>query len=107
MQQDRLIGAAGEGHYGAVRGWAGPAGVRQQPARPRAARPRPDAERLDLGHEPVRASGARRAAGRLDGPRRSSRISTTSARTRRIRDEQTAALLEWLDGRRRRPTPRS
>ena len=23
MQQDRLIGAAGEGHYGAVRGWAG------------------------------------------------------------------------------------
>src|SRR6266550_6545718 len=23
MQQDRLIGAAGEGRYGAVRGWAG------------------------------------------------------------------------------------
>jgi len=23
MQQDRLIGAAGEGHYGALRGWAG------------------------------------------------------------------------------------
>ena len=37
MQQDRLIGAAGEGHYAAVRGWAGPPGVRQQPAGPRAA----------------------------------------------------------------------
>jgi hypothetical protein len=23
MQQDRLIGAAGEAHYGAIRGWAG------------------------------------------------------------------------------------
>ena len=37
MQQDRLIGAAGEGRYAAIRGMGRPAGVRQQPARPGAA----------------------------------------------------------------------
>ena len=41
MQQDRLLGAAGEGRYEAIRGWAGRPGVRQQPAREGAARRRP------------------------------------------------------------------
>ena len=50
MQQDRLIGAAGEGHYAAIRGWAG---------RPeygnsllvRDSLQATDVERLDLGLE--------------------------------------------------------
>ena len=34
MQQDRLIGAAGEGRYAAHPRLGGPARIRQQPARP-------------------------------------------------------------------------
>ena len=83
MQQDRLIGAAGEGRYAAFRGWAGPAGVRQLAARPRAARGRDEVERLDLGLEPGRAPGdASRLAGRRRRSSSPSPTSTTSGRTR-------------------------
>src|SRR6266550_1437520 len=44
MQQDRLIGAAGEAHYGAVRGWAG----------------RPEYGNSLLVREPLAASGVER-----------------------------------------------
>ena len=76
MQQDRLIGAAGEGRYEAIRGWAGRPEygnsllVREPlaAADARAARPRA---------RPLGASGARRAAGRRDRARRRDAISTT------------------------------
>ena len=50
MQQDRLLGAAGEGRYAAVRGWAGRPeyGNSLLLKAPLAAT---DVERLDLGHE--------------------------------------------------------
>ena len=65
MQQDRLLGAAGEGRYEAVRGWAG---------RPeygnsllvKAPLVATDVDRLDLGRCPVprTASGSRSPAAR-------------------------------------------
>ena len=58
LQQDRLIGAAGEGRYESVRGLGRPARVRQRAARPRRRSRRRDAERLDLGLEPVGDPGA-------------------------------------------------
>ena len=98
MQQDRLIGAAGEGRYAAVRGWAG----------------RPEYGNSLLVREPLAAvrrrarstSGWNRSAHRVmvDAARRRggrssrSRTSTTSCRTTAVRDEQAAALLDWLDG---------
>ena len=65
MQQDRLLGAAGEGRYEAVRGWAG---------RPeygnsllvKAPLVATDVERLDLGTSRVRAPRPARAARRRD-----------------------------------------
>ncbi len=95
MQQDRLIGAAGEGHYAAIRGWAG---------RPeygnsllvRDSLQATDVERLDLGLE--------RSAHRA--------IVTMPARSRLLivvthlhhvvtgeaeREEQTSRMLAWLD----------
>ncbi len=103
MQQDRLIGAAGEGRYGAVRGWAGRpeygnsllvreplAASRRRPARPRA--------------RPLGASGGRGAA-RAARPCWSwSPTSTTRWTATPQRDEQAAALLGWLDEAPRRPT---
>ena len=70
MQQDRLIGAAGEGRYEAVRGWAGRPGVRQQPARQgaaggdgrRPAGPRPDP--LGAPRRVSRSPAARRSCSR-------------------------------------------
>ena len=69
MQQDRLIGAAGEGHYGAVRGWAGRPeyGNSLLVREPLAAA---GVERLDLGPQPLRAAVDRDAAGRRVRPRR-------------------------------------
>ena len=57
LQQDRLIGAAGEGRYEIVRGWAGrPEYGNALLVRAPLAAGR-DVERLDLGLEPVGASG--------------------------------------------------
>ena len=62
LQQDRLLGAAGEGRYEAHPRLGGPAGVRQQRARQGAARGR-GPERLDLGG----ARSAHRVLVRLPG----------------------------------------
>ena len=96
MQQDRLIGAAGEGHYGAVRGWAG----------------RPEYGNSLLVREPLAAT----EVDRLDlGPQRAahrSLIALPDGATvlvvvthlhhltpdAQIRDEQMAAILAWLEG---------
>ena len=96
MQQDRLIGAAGEGQYGAVRGWAG----------------RPEYGNSLLVREPLVARrtwtgstspGTGRRIGRASRCRAarrsswSSPTSTTSARTRRSATSRPTSLLEWLD----------
>jgi endonuclease/exonuclease/phosphatase family metal-dependent hydrolase len=95
MQQDRLIGAAGEGRYAAFRGWAG----------------RPEYGNSLLVREPLAATDVvrlelelNRAAHRVtlglpDG------VTVTVAVThlhhlepdRQIRDDQTRQLLEWLE----------
>ena len=96
MQQDRLIGAAGEGHYGAVRGWAGRPeyGNSLLVREPLVAT---DVDRLDLGHD----RSAHRARIALAGG------STVLAAVTHlhhlgpdegVRDEQTAAILDWLAG---------
>jgi endonuclease/exonuclease/phosphatase family metal-dependent hydrolase len=95
MQQDRLIGAAGDGHYGTVRGWAG----------------RPEYGNSLLVREPLTST----ATERLDlGTTRSvlrSLVALPSGASvlvvvthlhhltadEALRDEQTAALLAWLD----------
>jgi endonuclease/exonuclease/phosphatase family metal-dependent hydrolase len=96
MQQDRLIGAAGEGHYGAVRGWAG----------------RPEYGNSLLVREPLAATaterldlGAARAALRsvVALPSGASVLVVVThlhhlTPDEVLRDEQTAALLAWLDG---------
>lgn len=96
MQQDRLIGAAGERRYGAVRGWAG---------RPeygnslliREPLPATDLDRVDLGLD----RAAHRALVALpDGS--SVIVVVTHLHHLRpdegLRDEQTAAILAWLAG---------
>jgi len=95
MQQDRLIGAAGEARYAAVRGWAG---------RPeygnsllvRESLPATDEGRVDLGLN----RAAHRASMRLaDGP--TVTITVTHLHHRepdeQLRDEQTRQLLEWIE----------
>jgi len=96
MQQDRLIGAAGDGHYAAHRAWAGRPeyGNALLIREPLAAS---DVERLDLGH----SRSALRATIRLPGGTDVRYVVThlhhlTPDET--IRDEQAAALLDWLDG---------
>lgn len=95
MQQDRLIGAAGEGQYTAVRGWAGRPeyGNSLLIREPLVAR---DVDRLDLG--------LNRAAHRLiidlpDG--RAVAVVATHLHhpgaEETARDEQTAQLVAWLD----------
>jgi endonuclease/exonuclease/phosphatase family metal-dependent hydrolase len=95
MQQDRLIGAAGEGHYAASRAWAG---------RPeygnsllvRAPLLTRDQDRLDLGMN--------RAAGRVVVDI-SGDVSVTVAVThlhhvpadQPVREQQAKALVDWLD----------
>jgi endonuclease/exonuclease/phosphatase family metal-dependent hydrolase len=95
LQQDRIIGAAGEAHYRAVRGWAGRPEfgcsilVREslQPS---------DEARLDLGLD----REAHRVTVTLPGGSRVTFATThlhhpPDAVTER--DEQVAALVDWLD----------
>lgn len=96
MQQDRLIGAAGEGHYQAIRGWAG---------RPeygnsllvRGPLVATDADRLDLGLD----RSAQRAVVALPG---GSSVLVIVTHLHHLgpdevaRDGQTAAIVAWLEG---------
>jgi nocturnin len=95
MQQDRVIGAAGEGHYTAIRGWAGRPEygnslLIRQPLTPSAP------ERVDLGLQ--------RAAHRvlIDLPG-GSRVLVAVTHLHHVpddaaeRDGQVATLLGWLD----------
>ena len=96
MQQDRLIGSAGEGHYGAVRGWAG----------------RPEYGNSLLVREPLEATqverlelGLNRAAHRamIDLPGGATVLMVVThlhhlGPDEEARDGQTAALLDWLEG---------
>ena len=94
MQQDRLIGAAGEGRYAAHRGWAGQPeyGNSLLVREPLAAAA---VERLDLGHK----RAAHRALVGLPGGTTVLAIVTHLHHLTpdaAIRDEETAAILAWL-----------
>ena len=96
MQQDRLIGAAGEGHYAAVRGWAGRPeyGNSLLVREPLSAI---DVDRVDLAHN----RSAHRARVALPGGSTILAVVTHLHHLgpdEAIRDEQTALLLDWLDG---------
>ena len=96
LQQDRLLGAAGEGRYEAVRGWAG---------RPeygnsllvKAPLTATDPERLELGLQ----RAAHRVRVQLPG---GSQLAFVVTHLHHLpaeapaRDEQAAALLAWLEG---------
>ena len=95
MQQDRLIGAAGEGRYGAVRGWAGRPeyGNSLLVKEPLTAA---QVDRLDLGL----GRSAHRAVVALPGGTSVLVVVTHLHHTvdgDAQRDEQAAALLGWLD----------
>jgi endonuclease/exonuclease/phosphatase family metal-dependent hydrolase len=95
MQQDRLIGAAGEGHYGAVRGWAG----------------RPEYGNSLLVREPLVAAGMDRLDLDLNRSAQRSVVALPGGSSVLVvvthlhhltpdeaqRDEQVAAILAWLD----------
>jgi endonuclease/exonuclease/phosphatase family metal-dependent hydrolase len=95
MQQDRLIGAAGEGHYGAHRGWAG----------------RPEYGNSLLVREPLTATDVERVDLAYNRSAHRARVALPGGATvlgvvthlhhlgpdEAIRDEQTALLLDWLD----------
>jgi endonuclease/exonuclease/phosphatase family metal-dependent hydrolase len=94
MQQDRLIGAAGEGHYATLRGWAGRPeyGNSLLIREPLAGR---DVERLDLGLQ--------RAAHRtvIELPAGASLLVAVTHLHHAVpataeRDEQAVALIDWL-----------
>ncbi len=94
MQQDRLIGAAGEGRYAALRGWAGRPeyGNSLLVREPLSGR---DVERIDLGLQ--------RAAHRtvIDLPGGSKVLVAVTHLHHAVpaaaeRDQQTAALIDWL-----------
>jgi endonuclease/exonuclease/phosphatase family metal-dependent hydrolase len=95
MQQDRLIGAAGEGYYGAVRGWAGRPeyGNSLLVREPLAAT---EVERLDLGLN----RSVHRAIVPLTG---GSRVLVAVTHLHHEvtgeaeRDDQARQLLAWLD----------
>jgi endonuclease/exonuclease/phosphatase family metal-dependent hydrolase len=95
MQQDRVIGAAGEGHYDAIRGWAGRPeyGNSLLVHRPLAAT---DVERLDLGLN----RAAHRAIVALPG---GPRVLVVVTHLHHLvpdeaeRDDQARRLLGWLD----------
>jgi endonuclease/exonuclease/phosphatase family metal-dependent hydrolase len=95
LQQDRLIGAAGVGHYAAVRGWAGRPeyGNSLLVREPLSAT---DEARVDLGLN----RAAHRATMRLpDG--HAVTVTVTHLHhlepDESLRDEQTQQLLEWID----------
>ena len=94
-QQDRLLGAAGEGRYSSRRGWAGPPRVRQRVPRAGAARPRrrrpPRARPQSLG-----AEGARHAPDRA--PRSTAVVTHLhhAVEDEAVRTEQAVALTAWL-----------
>jgi len=95
MQQDRLIGAAGEGRYGAVRGWAGRPeyGNSLLLREPLAAA---QVDRLDLGLD----RAAHRAVVALPGGTTVLAVVTHLHHLgpdEQQRDEQTRSLVEWLD----------
>ena len=95
MQQDRVIGAAGEGHYGAVRGWAG----------------RPEYGNSLLVREPLAATGTERLDLGLSRSAQRSVVALPGGSTVTVvvthlhhltpdeaaRDDQAATLLAWLD----------
>jgi endonuclease/exonuclease/phosphatase family metal-dependent hydrolase len=95
MQQDRLIGAAGEARYAAVRGWAG---------RPeygnsllvRESLPATDEERVDLG---LNRAAHRARVALADGPTVTMTVTHLHHREpdEQLRDEQTRQLLEWIE----------
>lgn len=94
MQQDRLIGAAGDSHYDAVRGWAGRPeyGNSLLVKRPLAVR---EVERLDLGF----GRSAHRGVVALPGGARVLVVVTHlhhAVPDAAQRDAQAVALLEWL-----------
>ena len=96
LQQDRLLGTAGAGHYRAIRGWAG----------------RPEYGNSILVREPLMGGAPERVD--LGRDRSAHRIGLDLNNGTRltfavthlhhlvpdaaVRDEQTAALLAWLDG---------
>ena len=96
MQQDRLIGAAGESRYGAVRGWAG----------------RPEYGNSLLVREPLEATGVERLELGLNRAAHRAVIALPAGPTvlmvvthlhhlgpdEDARAGQAAALLGWLDG---------
>jgi len=96
MQQDRLIGAAGEGRYGAIRGWAG----------------RPEYGNSLLVREPLAATQVERLELGLDRAAHRAVVALPGGATVLIvvthlhhlgpdeaaRDEQARALLDWLEG---------
>jgi len=98
LQQDRLIGAAGEGTYSAMRGWAGRPeyGNSLLIRRPLTGE---DYERVDLGL----GRSAHRV--RVELPGGASVVMAVThfhhpqdAESERARDEQATTLLEWLAG---------
>ncbi len=96
MQQDRLIGAAGEGRYAAVRGWAGRPeyGNSLLIREPLVAT---DVERVDLGQN----RSAHRARIALPGGSTVLAVVTHLHHLgpdQAVRDEQTEAILSWLAG---------
>jgi endonuclease/exonuclease/phosphatase family metal-dependent hydrolase len=94
MQQDRLIGAAGEGQYAAIRGWAGRSEygnslLVREPLLPR------DIDRIDLGFQ----RSAHRAV--IDLPSGPAVLVAVTHLHHAVpdaaeRDGQAATLLEWL-----------
>ena len=94
MQQDRLIGSAGEGRYGAIRGWAGRPeyGNSLLVREPLVAT---DVERLELGLN----RAAHRAVVALPGGATVLMVVTHLHHLgpdETLRDGQTASLLAWL-----------
>ena len=96
MQQDRLIGAAGDGRYGAVRGWAG----------------RPEYGNSLLVREPLEAAQVERLELGLNRAAHRAVVALPGGATvlmvvthlhhlgpdEAARDEQARSLLDWLDG---------
>lgn len=96
LQQDRLLGAAGEGRYGAVRGWAGRPeyGNSLLVREPLVAT---DVERLDLG---LNRSIVRAVIALPDGSRVLMAVTHLHHEVpdEAIRADQARQLLAWLEG---------